>query len=114
MQDGRIPDQSITASSFHPHIWNLCLPKNARLHAGVSENKAWCSKIGDLLPGKEYIQIDLGTVKTVTKVATQGHPASEQWVTKYSLSYSNDAVSWTQYNGTTVPCVKVTLVFSRL
>ncbi|KAK3709925.1 hypothetical protein QZH41_020035 [Actinostola sp. cb2023] len=37
----------------------------------------------------------------VTKIATQGRktPYFGQFVTGYTLSYSNDSVSWTEYKG---------------
>ena len=100
MSDGRIPDQSISAFSSLISCPD-CLPKLARLN----QIGSWCSNEGTL--GKEYLQIDLGSVTNVTKVATQGRTLSSRWVTEYSLSYSNDAASWTQYNGTNLQCVKV-------
>lgn len=53
----------------------------------------------------EYIQVDLRMVKVITMVATQGRQdCCSQWVTKYSLSYSNNGVHWIQYQG---DCIKV-------
>ena len=48
----------------------------------------------------EWIQADLGSIQTVSKVATQGRnqgPSGEhnQWVTSYKLAYSNDGSSFT-------------------
>lgn len=97
MSDGRIPNDSITASSFSArgdHFF--CLAKNARLLTGTG----WCAQASKMTNlGSEYLQVDLGVVKNITKVATQGRYNVNQWVTQYSLSYSNDAASWIKYTG---------------
>ena len=43
------------------------------------------------------LQVDLGQVKTVTGVATQGDPSSDKWVKTYFISYSYDSLSWLNY-----------------
>ena len=43
------------------------------------------------------LQVDLGQVKTVTGVATQGDPSSDKWVKTYSISHSFDTISWQKY-----------------
>lgn len=55
--------------------------------------KRW-SKVSVSFP-----QVDLGNQFTkVTAVATQGRSAADaQWVTKYTLQYSNDGVSFEYY-----------------
>ncbi|KXJ11589.1 Neuropilin-2 [Exaiptasia diaphana] len=96
MSDGRIPDQNISASSSNTDP--KCQPQNGRLNKG--NNRAWCAEPNFRL-GKEYLEIDLEVVTKVTKGATQGRSTYSQWVTKYSLSYSNDGTSWNQYNDCT-------------
>ena len=43
----------------------------------------------------QFIQADLGTVRRVEKVATQGRQAFDQWVTSYRFSHSVDGVTYT-------------------
>ena len=81
MEDGRITDGQITASSTHSH----CPTNRARLNQNSHGSyTAWCA--GKKEAG-EFIEIDLGTVKTVTKIATQSRYLVNQWVTKYTISY---------------------------
>ncbi|KAJ7382983.1 hypothetical protein OS493_031485 [Desmophyllum pertusum] len=81
MEDKRIPDSAIKAStSFGPGE----PATNARLghKAGV-----WLTRDLDL---GEWIQVDLGEITMVTKIATQASYGGFQWVTEYKVSYSFD------------------------
>ncbi|KXJ18143.1 Coagulation factor V [Exaiptasia diaphana] len=110
MEDGRIKDAQITASSYAFSDRNTQHhPKYGRLHKRESATHigAWAS--GDK-KYDEYIQVDLGSVKVITMVATQGRPGcclswQRQWVTKYAVSYSDDAHAWKDY--LTSDCIKV-------
>lgn len=53
---------------------------------------AWCSGITDK---KQYLQIDLGVPKIVTKVAIQGRPQESDYVSSFAVFYSNDTVQFT-------------------
>ena len=65
MEDGRIKDSQITASShFNPSV----SPWYGRLNV-VRGNGGWRSKVK---AAGEYLQIDLGSRKSIHKVATQG------------------------------------------
>ena len=55
---------------------------------------AWCSTT---FSNTEYIQVDLGRVKTVTGIATQGDQAQDKWVTSYNLVYSFNSGIWFNY-----------------
>ena len=93
MEDRRIPDRAITASSS---INSSHSPSSARLNIlnNDSDVGAWCPKTeGD----NQWLQIDLGEVTAVTKVATQGRYNSEDRVTTYTLSYSVDGTHWAGY-----------------
>lgn len=91
MEDGRIKDNALSASSFHDakHAaklgrLNLVPPSG---HAG-----AWSVKTND---AHQWIQIDLGRPTTVTKVATQGRQeCCDEWVTSYAVSYSLVSPYW--------------------
>lgn len=100
MSDGSIPDQMITASSEFDHD---CLARLGRLNGPAGT--AWCSTRADSL-GKAYLQVDLGIVKNITKIATQGrgHAQYPQWTKQFSLSYSNNGTVWTVYNGSRIAC----------
>ena len=93
MEDGRIHDAAMSASTIDS---KPCAPKRGRLNLGASSGYvgSWCTKSNN---NKQWLQIDLGTPTTVTKVATQGRQDYNQWVTSYSLSYSLTGSYWVQY-----------------
>ncbi|KAK3750723.1 hypothetical protein QZH41_017276, partial [Actinostola sp. cb2023] len=86
MEDGRINDSQITASSLHS---NYYYPWYARLR----NNRGWAPKISS---SGEYLQIDLRNVLVVSGVATQKLTKYEL-VTKYFLQHSVEGSSWTSY-----------------
>ena len=53
--------------------------------AGGGKTGAWSSRTNDR---SQWIQVDLGEVKRVTQVASQGRPDHSQWVTRYMVSFS--------------------------
>ena len=102
MQNGTIPDSSITASSS---LTADDGPKNARLHLQRSNllNGAWRPTLNN---ADQWIQIDFRTEKEVTVIATQGREESSLWVESYTLSYSSDAMNYTMYEQDGVAKVK--------
>jgi len=93
MEDRRIPDIAISASSS---VNSSHGPSNARLNFlnKGRDVSAWCPKTSS---GNHWLQIDLGEITAVTKVATQGRYNSEDRVTTYTLSYSVDGKHWAGY-----------------
>ena len=93
MEDGRIKDSALSASSIYS---NACAAGLGRLHLVPPSGKAgaWCTKTLDT---NQWIKIDLGRSATVTKVATQGRQDSNQWVTSYAVSYSLRTPHWVYY-----------------
>ncbi|XP_028516809.1 lactadherin [Exaiptasia diaphana] len=91
MEDGRIPDSQITASS---HYSIYLLPKYGRLNSDL-EGGSWTAK---RLGIGEYLEVDIGTNTTICKIATQGRQNTKQWVTAYSIHYSSDQSTWTTYS----------------
>ncbi|KAL9978622.1 hypothetical protein ACROYT_G016159 [Oculina patagonica] len=93
MDDGRVQDSAITASTIYSGSYAA---KFGRLNlvAASGNAGAWCAKTSDV---NQWLQIDLRTPTTVTKVATQGRQDDSQWVTSYSLSYSLNGSFWVQY-----------------
>ena len=83
MEDKRIPDNAITAS----HYYSSYYPRYGRLNYN-----GWCTTSGG-----QYLQIDLGEVKTITKVATQGLRQKSYRTKSYFLEYSIDGKHWAYY-----------------
>jgi len=62
---------------------------NARLNhrTGNGKTGAWSTLF---LEQGQWIQVDLGDITKVTKIATQGRAELYEWVTEYKVSYSYD------------------------
>jgi len=87
MQDPQvIPDVNITASSS---LNSDHSPALARL----DKKGAWCSALTDTSP---YIQIWLGTKKSITMIMTQGSFQDLRWATKYQIKYLKEG-KWFSY-----------------
>ena len=94
MESGAISDSQISASSDYDDNHSA---KRARLNMkrdGANKQGGWSAGI---LEENQWLQIDLGSYTTVTRVATQGRNVVSQWVTKYRLQYSNDGVIFHPY-----------------
>eukprot|EP00794_Sanderia_malayensis_P012732 gene12732-14037_t len=101
MESKEIADACITASSqqdaFHK-------PIQARLnneHRGKNAG-AWCPKKHD---NNQWLQIDLGKVRNIQQISTQGMPLSsvkrpkdKRWVESFSISVSDDGEQWSYYS----------------
>ena len=46
----------------------------------------------------EYLQVDLGRVKIVSKVKTQGRYNADMWTKAFKLRYSSDSKRWIYYS----------------
>uniref|UniRef100_A0A7N6FI65 F5/8 type C domain-containing protein n=1 Tax=Anabas testudineus TaxID=64144 RepID=A0A7N6FI65_ANATE len=92
LQTRKIPDSSISASSFYSSIVHTWSPSLARLHQKGSVN-AWRSKNNN---PHEWLQVDLGNVKRITGVITQGARSlfTQMMVTEFSVTISHDGQSW--------------------
>ena len=62
---------------------------DARLNGITGNNNpgSWSPRLLDL---GQWIQVDLGKIAAITKIATQGGGEAAQWVTEYKVSYSLD------------------------
>ncbi|XP_038077282.1 lactadherin-like [Patiria miniata] len=93
MEDGCIPDESITASSFYGNLGSHA-PVRARLNT-EGYAAAWCNDAtsDNISP---WIQVDFNRKVTVTSLISQGRGEYYyyQRVTKYQVTYSNDGQSW--------------------
>ena len=77
MESGRIPDESITASSANSD-------DHAPSFARIDNDNAWCSAPED---GSPYIEILLDEQKLITAITTQGSSSDSSWVRKYEVKY---------------------------
>ena len=95
MEDGSISDNQITASlEWSPSHG----PSNARLNRPeIPPTKgAWSAKTNDL---NQWIQADLGGLKKVSGVVTQGRHSEtySQWVSRFEVQYSENGQNWAGY-----------------
>ena len=89
MGSGTIPNSDITASSEQ----SASTPaKNGRLN--YTSGSSWCARISDTNP---YLQIDLQTLYIICAVSTQGNSDADQWVKNYTLQFSTNGTTWTDY-----------------
>ena len=94
----QIPDSSLPASSYlydyERPLDKRYLPSKARLNGPWG----WSPRNND--NPNDYLQIDLGAVRLITAVATQGIGSSPylEWVTEYKLKFNKDMISdWAEY-----------------
>ncbi|XP_078606444.1 uncharacterized protein LOC144879090 [Branchiostoma floridae x Branchiostoma japonicum] len=94
MEDGSIPDSSITASSVYDINHKTY---HGRLNT-LEGRTAWVASI--TLEAGQWLQVDLGGTSVVHGVITQGRDTHDQWVTSYKLQHSRSGRSWTTYTDT--------------
>ncbi|XP_033105774.1 uncharacterized protein LOC117108037 [Anneissia japonica] len=85
-----ISNDNIQASSE----WNAQHgPQRGRLNIRPDSGGigSWSAQTNNL---DQWIQANLGAVKTVTGVITQGRSGLDQWVTAFEVLYSNDGGDW--------------------
>ena len=104
MGNGEIPNEAVKASSFWSSGYE---PWQARLNnvQASGSSGSWSSSPSAI---GQYLQIDLGKERVVNKIATQGRPAANQWVTSYKLLFTSDGANWNEYQNNDV--VKVNAV----
>ena len=92
-----IPDDRITASTMLRHPWPYLLgfqPYYGRLNGKRGLFKAWCTKTKN--DRTDYLQVDMGAVRSVCAVATQGGTGG-QWITSFKLKLSLDGTTFNYY-----------------
>lgn len=96
MLSGLLPDSQISASSVRDLHWT---PGAARL---VASRSGWFPGPAQPIAGEEWLQVDLGTPKTVRGVITQGARSGEggttsenrAFVRKYRIAHSMSGKDW--------------------
>ena len=104
MENNEIQNGVVTASSFYGQEyepWQACL-NNIQKSGSTGSWSAYQNAI------VRYLQIDLGKERVVNKIATQGRPSMDQWVTSYKLLFSSNGAKWNEYQNNGV--VKVNVV----
>ena len=91
-----IPDSRMTASTLY---YNRYHSYYGRLHEKRGQG-GWCTKTKS--DRTDYLQVDMGTVRSVCAVATQGLRAGSAWTTSYKLHLSTDGVTWNTYKETNI------------
>ncbi|XP_031559855.1 adhesion G protein-coupled receptor L3-like isoform X2 [Actinia tenebrosa] len=97
LEDGRIENNQISASSH----WNEHVASNARLnnrmHTDNNTGKVvwggWCTDKKNI---HQYLEVDLGHVRAVSGIATQGYQLNN-FVKQYKMNYSIDGREWKSY-----------------
>jgi len=69
---------------------HACSPWDGHIHA----SGGWCPKRSN---DHQWLQMDLGPATLVNGIVTRGRGDKKNWVTSYSLSYSNDTQIWFYY-----------------
>ena len=106
MENGKILDSAVTASSIHDAGLT---PGNARLNLDLGDC-AWTTTSAGR--NNAWIQVDLGDIKSVTGVATQGRCRKwNQWVKSYTVSYSTDGQIWEFFKESDSPKVRLLTSF---
>uniref|UniRef100_M4A5L1 Coagulation factor VIII-like n=1 Tax=Xiphophorus maculatus TaxID=8083 RepID=M4A5L1_XIPMA len=92
LEKGSVPDSSFSASSFQSSFLRSWSPFLARLHQSGGAN-AWRPKNNN---PHEWLQVDLGKVKRITGIITQGARSmlTQMMVTEFSVTFSQDRHSW--------------------
>ncbi|XP_068693880.1 uncharacterized protein [Montipora foliosa] len=93
-----LPDSAFHASSsLIAGTWDFGA-HNARLYKEDDRMRsrigAWCAKHKD---SNQWLQVDLGKIKFVTAVATQGRDKYFEHVKSYELAFSKDGQRWNHY-----------------
>ena len=106
VENGAINDAQISASTQ----WDANhAAKQGRLNFKAVPGKAgsWSAAANN---ANQWLQIDLGNPNTkVTGVGSQGRNANGQWVTKYTLQYSDDGANFQYYREQGQSGIKVRL-----
>ncbi|GBM76178.1 hypothetical protein AVEN_138625-1, partial [Araneus ventricosus] len=84
LETGALLDSQLSASSSFSSAFT---PENARL----GSDSVWAAAD---LDENQYLQVDFLDEANVTGIITKGREDIPQWVTAYTLSYSNDGETW--------------------
>ena len=86
-----IPDDRITASTFHNSDYQ---PYYGRLNGRRGSYGVWCTKTE--YDRTDYLQVDMGAVRSVCAVATQGSTGGSRTIS-FNLKLSLDGTTFNYY-----------------
>lgn len=109
LEDGRVPDAVMTASSYN-NIYDA--PWNARLNRRRYSRfgGGWSPRRNDKI---RFLQIDFQAMTKATRVATQGMHNANYWVTKYYIKYGKNKGRLVPYREGRSTKVRLLLVLLR-
>ncbi|CAG2210019.1 unnamed protein product [Mytilus edulis] len=90
---------NLTASSTFHNPTTGTTPSRAVLDTKTENLQQYGTMLGGWTPahdGKQYIQATFSKPQMIDKIITQGVDNMQQWVTKFSIQYSEDCVNWKQ------------------
>ena len=91
MEDGRIANYQITASSTWKDGTRAYFGRlNGDPVVGIS-NGVWTPSSHNK---DQWIQVNLGIPRLITGIITQGRHGRDEWVTRYKVQYTDDGVNW--------------------
>ena len=93
MENYAISNGQISASSQWD-VNHAAIQGRLYFKAGGGKQGAWSAGANDV---NQWLQVNLNTYTRVTHIASQGRNAADQWVTKYTLAYSNDGSNFQDY-----------------
>ena len=98
----------MTANSYYDSNY---YPYYGRLNE-IRGNGAWCAS-GETPIETDYLQVDMGAMRSVCALATQGERQSAEWTESFKVNLSTDGVAWSSYKENNVE--KVTkIIYSCL
>nr|XP_058951355.1 uncharacterized protein LOC131778889 [Pocillopora verrucosa] len=94
MSNGKIPNSAITATTSLNQYYG---PERARLNTVKSGSfaGAWIPNAQDF---GQWIQVNLGKIAKITRIATRGRQEAGHWVKSFSLTYSVEGGPFLPYN----------------
>ena len=96
MEDNRIPDSSLSASSAD----SPDRASHGRLNeVGTSPGGGGWSANDTTDP---WFEIDFGSTVTISQIATQGHHSYDEWLRTYGISIRSNSDSFVLYNNNKV------------
>ena len=103
MESREISDAQISASSVKSLILAAI---RGRLNLRDGEDNAGGAWVANYRDRNQWLQVDLGSSRNITQLATQGRNGKSHWVSNYKVKYSGDGTSFHCYqeHGTDKVC----------
>ena len=93
MKSGAIRNKQITASSEWDKYHNARLSRLGTVKRGRYRG-AWSARHNN---HHQWLKVDFRRPMKIKKIVTKGRQDTNQWVTRYQVTYSQDGSHWTMY-----------------